>query len=28
MEYVIFILAGLVVFGLVMLIYVKYAEKH
>jgi len=28
MEYVIFILAGLVVFGLVMLAYVKYAEKH
>jgi len=28
MEFVIFILAGLVIFGLGMLIYVKYGEKH
>jgi len=28
MEFVIFILAGLVVFGLAMLLYVTYAEKH
>jgi len=28
MEFVIFILAGLLIFGLGMLMYVKYAEKH
>ena len=28
MEFVIFILAGLVIFALGMLIYVKYDEKH
>jgi hypothetical protein len=28
MEFFVFILAGLVVFGLAMLIYINYAEKR
>jgi len=28
MEFVIFILAGLILFGLAMLLYVRYAEKR